>query len=142
MKFIRGNASVIKFVDSNVWLYALVANQDAHKEKTARKLTRSKNIAVSVKVVNEVCVNLIKKHNFDEAQIQKLIRSFFGRHQVIEIDRNILLNASTLRDKHSFSFWDSLIVSAALAANATTLYTEDMHDGLIVENKLKIVNPF
>jgi len=53
-----------------------------------------------------------------------------------------LLLASDLRARYPFSFWDGLIVASALAANAEILYSEDMQNGLLVENKLKIVNPF
>jgi predicted nucleic acid-binding protein len=44
--------------------------------------------------------------------------------------------------KYSLSFWDSLIVASALAANAEILYSEDMQNGLLIENKLRIINPF
>jgi predicted nucleic acid-binding protein len=53
-----------------------------------------------------------------------------------------LLQASQLRDRHSFSYWDSLIVASALAEGATVVYSEDMHSGLTVENQLQIINPF
>ena len=37
---------------------------------------------------------------------------------------------------------DSIVVASALEAGCDRLYTEDMQHGLIVENQLKIVNPF
>ena len=40
------------------------------------------------------------------------------------------------------SVYDAMIVAAALIAGCTTLYTEDMHDGLLVEGQLRLVNPF
>lgn len=142
MKSIPASGSAIEFIDSNVWLYGLATGQDARKEQIARKLIKPKQIAVSIQVINEVCLNLRKKHSFDEPEIQKLIRSFYRKHRVVEIDKSVLLTASQLRVKYSFSYWDSLIAAAALAANATILYSEDMHDGLLIENKLRIVNPF
>jgi predicted nucleic acid-binding protein len=39
------------------------------------------------------------------------------------------------------SFWDSLIVEAALTANVRELYSEDMHDGRVI-NGMRITNPF
>jgi predicted nucleic acid-binding protein len=53
-----------------------------------------------------------------------------------------MLSASELRETWQFSFWDSLIVSSALAGGAEILYSEDMSDGLSVENRLRISNPF
>lgn len=39
-------------------------------------------------------------------------------------------------------FYDSLIVASALESECTILYSEDMQPGLVIENQLKIVNPF
>ena len=44
--------------------------------------------------------------------------------------------------QYKFSYWDSLIIASALENECDTLYTEDMQDGLIIEGKLTIVNPF
>ncbi len=60
----------------------------------------------------------------------------------MSLNQEILLKASELRMKYSLSFWDSLIVASALAANAEILYSEDMQNGLLIENKLRIINPF
>ena len=35
-----------------------------------------------------------------------------------------------------------MIVASALLAGADTLYSEDMNDGLLVEDRLRIRNPF
>ncbi len=65
-----------------------------------------------------------------------------SRCSVIEFNPNIFESASDLRSRYNFSFWDGLIVACALAAEANILYSEDMQDGLVVGNKLEIVNPF
>lgn len=132
----------ICFVDSNIWLYALNVEENPQKVIIAKQITELANLVVSFQVINEVCANLLKKADFAESQIQKIIASFFADYQVVEISRRILLKASGLRTEYSLSFWDSLIVAAALAANAEILYSEDMQNGLLVENKLKIINPF
>ena len=47
-----------------------------------------------------------------------------------------------LAERYGFAVYDAMIVAAALIAGCTTLYTEDMHDGLLVEDQLRVVNPF
>ena len=71
-----------------------------------------------------------------------MIQSLYNRCQVIEFDLNLLILASDLRISYTLSFWDSLVVASALVAGAETLYSEDMHDGLIVAQKFTIINPF
>jgi predicted nucleic acid-binding protein len=71
-----------------------------------------------------------------------LIESFYAKYMVIELSKALLLKASALRVQYTFSFWDSIIVSSALHADASVLYSEDMQDGLVVENRMRIINPF
>jgi predicted nucleic acid-binding protein len=50
--------------------------------------------------------------------------------------------AQNLIGKYGFQLFDGIVVAAALEANCNILYSEDMQDGQIIENTLKIVNPF
>ena len=130
------------FLDTNVWLYAFVESQDEGKSRVAQGIIQTSEVIVSVQVINEVSINLIKKAQFDEARIQQLIASFYLRQQVIETGREVLLIASDLRSRYRFSFWDSQIIGSALVGGTAVVYSEDMADGLFVDNRLRIVNPF
>ncbi|MEA5620625.1 PIN domain-containing protein [Cronbergia sp. UHCC 0137] len=129
------------FLDSNIWIYALNQSQDIRKHQIANHLATQTGLYLSTQVINEVCVNLIKKGKFPENQIQNLIQGFYQIHHIIELDLNILLKSSTLRTKYLFSFWDSLIIASALSVNVNQLYSEDMQHGFTVEG-LQIINPF
>ena len=130
------------FVDTNIWLYAFVEGDDLRKSARAKSLLEaSRAVIVSFQVINEVCVNLIKKAQFSEPQVQQLTESFYAKY-VVEASKALLLKASALREQYAFSFWDSTIVSSALHAGASVLYSEDMQAGLVVENRVRIINPF
>lgn len=47
-----------------------------------------------------------------------------------------------LAERYQLSLYDGMIVAAALDAGCDTLWSEDMHDGLVVETQLTICNPF
>ena len=133
----------IYFIDSNIWLYAFINNsKEKQKSEIAKQIVLANNIAISTQVINEVCVNLIKKAKFSEADIQELVRDFYFNYQVIGIDSIIQLDASKLRQNYCFSYWDSLIVASALNASADIIYSEDMQDRLVVNKSLTIINPF
>ncbi len=59
-----------------------------------------------------------------------------------------LVNKTTIKKSlqvkkiYHYSYWDSLIIASALESNCSILYTEDMHEGQVIDGKLKIVNPF
>src|SRR3569832_1762862 len=97
------------FVDSNVWLYAFIAGQDTAKSATAATLLQKGSVAISVQVINEVCVNLIRNHAMPEADLRDLIESFFIKYFVVPLERHVLTHASELRERYSISFWDSSI---------------------------------
>lgn len=130
------------FVDTNVWLYAFIESDDAAKSARASGLIQQGNIRLSTQVVNEVCVNLLKKAKFSEDALRQLIDAFYTKYDVFDLQRSTFLTASDLRDGFSLSYWDSVIVASALETGAGILYSEDMQDGLLVNNQLRIVNPF
>ena len=129
-------------IDTNIWLYAFLDTGEEEKSLRAKQLFEQVEPMLSVQVVNEICVNLIKKADFPEEQITRLIQSFYEKYPIVEMDEGILLTASELRQEYSFSFCDSMVVACALAANAEILYSEDMQHGLSVRGVLKIINPF
>ncbi|MDQ3653290.1 MAG: PIN domain-containing protein [Acidobacteriota bacterium] len=131
---------MLSFIDANVWLYAFLQDQD--KSATAETVIRSSEVVISTQVINEVCVNLIRKARFDEDTVRDLIDSFYSKYRVVGISQAEQINASRLRERYGFSYWDSLIVACGLGAGAKVLYSEDLHSGLSVEGRLQIVNPF
>ncbi len=136
------------FIDSNIWLYRLLADQDPDPQEDARKrriaitLTEREGIIVSTQIINEVCSVLLRRSALNESQILDLIEDFETHCTVIELTISTLKQASNLRNNYNFSFWDSLIISTALSGGASILYSEDMQDSLLVANQLRIVNPF
>ena len=130
------------FIDTNIWLYSFIETQGREKTSIAKSIVQQEEITISTQIINEVCVNLIRKMQFPEEDIQGLIESFYERYSILEINKGILLKASELRIHHIFSFWDSLIVASALYSSTDILYSEDMQHGFVIENGLKIVNPF
>jgi len=47
-----------------------------------------------------------------------------------------------MKEKYGYSWWDSLVLSAALGNGCSILYSEDLQHKQIIENSLEIVNPF
>ena len=45
-------------------------------------------------------------------------------------------------ERYGLSVFDGLVVAAALEARCTTLWSQDMHHGLVIGEGLKALNPF
>lgn len=59
-----------------------------------------------------------------------------------EETKDVVLDALIIFNKYQLQVLDSKIASSAMHADCTILYSEDMHHGLVIENRLTILNPF
>jgi predicted nucleic acid-binding protein len=134
--------SNVHFIDTNIWLYSLLDTGEAEKTKVAQALIKSSEAIVSVQVISEVCANLVKKAKMPESEIRKFVEGIYAKHRVVELEMRVFLFASELREEYTLSFWDSLILSSAFLSGAEIIFSEDMQDGLVIRESLKIVNPF
>jgi predicted nucleic acid-binding protein len=132
----------MKFADSNIILYSLLAKQAPAKHAIAIALLKSEDIILSTQVVSEVSAVLTRKSSLSNKEIQRIAEDLYLRFPVLPIEKEDLLDAFSIRESYQFSFWDSLIVAVALRIDATVLYSEDTHDGMVVRNRLTIRNPF
>ena len=127
------------FVDSNVWIY-LFTSDDIAKNTVAKNFIANNSdsiLFVSYQIINEVA-SVLKRKGFKESHIQFVIETILDICFVQNFSKEIILMASELREKHSISYWDSLVVSAANAAKCNVLVSEDMqHDQIINGTTIK-----
>jgi len=61
---------------------------------------------------------------------------------VSEVGTLMVVKALELRDHYNYSYWDSLLIAMALLNDCQQLYSEDMQHDQLIENKIRIINPF
>jgi predicted nucleic acid-binding protein len=127
------------FFDSNILLY--VASGDDVKADRAEGLLAAGGV-ISVQVLNEITSVARRKMRLSWSQAReflRLVRSFLEvRPVTIEIHEAGLDYA----ERYGLGLYDAFIVAAAIEAGCETLWSEDMHDGLLIDGKLRIINPF
>ena len=134
------------FLDSNVFVY-LFDNTDAIKRRTAEELVRvgleRGTATISFQVVQELLNVVTRKFEtpatLDEAQ--RLVDTVLVPLWSVMPMQALYHRALDIHVRHQLSFYDALIVAAALAAGCTRLYTEDLQHGQRIEG-LTIENPF
>jgi predicted nucleic acid-binding protein len=89
------------FIDTNIWLYAFIQIDDERKSIAAKSVIQKPDVVVSIQVINEVCVNMLRKAALPEKDIQALIIAFYEKYTVTDVDKVTLLKASELREKYS-----------------------------------------
>ena len=127
------------FFDSNVLLYML--SEDMDKANRAEVLLAGGG-TISVQVLNEMSNAAIRKLGMSWSQVGTLLEPVRALCRIEPLTEDTYGLGARLAVRYQFSVYDAMIVAAALLAGADTLYSEDMHDGLLVEGRLRIRNPF
>ncbi len=134
----------VKFVDTNILIYAhdLDAGDRHHAaRRIIEYLWNSGYGALSTQVLNEFYVNITQKipAPLAPAEARALIEPYLSWH-VETPGREAVLEASEIQERYTLSFWDALIVHAAIRSRADTLFTEDLNTNQLIEG-VRIVNP-
>ena len=127
-----------EFADTNVVLYLL---DDGPKAERAEEIL-GQGPRISVQVLNEAMVNCRRKAGLSWEDTGAFLEGIKSLCPVEDLTIQTHQVGRALAAKYQLSVYDAMIVSAALIAGCTTLWTEDMHDGLLVEDRLRVVNPF
>ncbi len=128
------------FVDSNILLYLIDKSSAIKKQKVENLL--SPEFLISTQVVAENISVCLKKIKLDKATTFDFARKLLSRFQTVVITPEILLKSFDISTLYQLSSWDSIIIATAMVSHCNIVYSEDMQDGLVIENTLTIRNPF
>ena len=132
------------FFDTNILVYS-VDEGEPEKLKIASELVEEHlvegNGMLSVQVLREFYSASRKlSRPLSDEQAREMVRNFSTFRTLAE-DARMVLGAIGISREHMISFWDALIVEAALAGGADRLLTEDLQHGQEIEG-LRVENPF
>ena len=128
-----------EFLDSNVLVYAFTT--DARASVAQGLLARG--CSLNLQILNEFANVARRKLGMSWTQLCDAladIRTLCPTVHPLTID----IHSDALRhaQRHGFSIFDALVVAAALHAGCSTLWSEDMQHGLMIDKLLRILNPF
>lgn len=127
-----------EFADTNVVLYLL---DDGPKADRAERVL-AQGPRISVQVLNETLVNCRRKAGLSWEET----RDFLGGVQAVCPVEDLTVQTHevgrALAERYGLSIYDAMIVASALIAGCTTLWSEDMQDGVVIEGQLRVSNPF
>lgn len=129
------------FIDTNILVYAKIDDgQDKHKLALDFINSNESEIIISAQVLNELYIAIYKFFKNDSST-RNALNSLITDCRVAPITLQTSQVAWEIKEKHKFSYWDSLIISSALENECEFLYTEDLQDGQIINSRLTIKNP-
>ena len=136
----------LAFFDTNVFVYEWDA-ADPRKQRVARELVRealrTQRACISTQVVQE-CLNVLLhkgRVTLPPDAVQLYLEAVLAPLVRVGASVPLYQHALALRSRWALSFYDALIVAAALAAGCDRLLTEDLQHGQRIET-LVVENPF
>jgi len=138
-------ASGRMFVDTNVLLYAHDASE-TEKQPIARALLEGlwadRSGVLSTQVLQEFYVVATRKFKppMRRSEARELV-ALYATWPVVQVDVELILDATALEERAQLSFWDALIVEAARRGGAARIVSEDLQDGRRIAN-IAIEDPF
>jgi predicted nucleic acid-binding protein len=134
------------FLDTNIFVYALPANPSGKKARAAEIVDRaigSGRGVTSYQVVQEFLSVAFRRFtpSMTFAEAEQYLAATFQPLLVVHSSYSLYMEALTLSRRHSLSWYDSLIISAASESQCRILYSEDLQHGQSFGD-LKVQNPF
>jgi predicted nucleic acid-binding protein len=134
------------FLDTNIFVYSFDENapqKSARASELIRQAVRSRNGIVSYQVVQEFFNVALRRfaHPMTAAEAEQYLTTTFRPLMAVNSSAALFAEALRLNANHSLSWYDSVILAAAIEGGADVLYSEDFQHGQKFEN-LRIENPF
>lgn len=127
------------FFDTNILVYAMI---DGPRCAAATALL-AEGGAIGVQSLNEFTAVALRKFGFSFEQITASVQAITTlTGEPLPLTYAVHETGRHLAERYRFSVYDAMLLAAALAAGCQKFYSEDLHDGLLVERQLRIVNPF
>jgi predicted nucleic acid-binding protein len=127
------------FFDTNVLLY--IASGDPAKADRAERIVADGG-TISVQVLNEIAHVARRKMRLSWMETHAFLSMIRGLLPVRPITVEIHETGLAIAERYGLSTYDAMIAAAALDADCDTLWSEDRQDGLTIDDRLRIVNPF
>ena len=132
------------FFDSNILIY-FADGADPQKQQIAENLIKNAVIndtgVISTQSLQEFFAATTRKLLCSKEKAKEYIENFSESFTVEQVSVPLILKAINISIKNQFSFWDSLILAAAIQTGCIICYSEDLTNGQIVDG-VKILNPF
>ena len=130
------------FFDTNIFIYSYTDLVPDKQKKAQLLIKKNAERIISTQVLHEFVSAFRKKMKAEWAEIESSFIQIKNLCVVHINDVGTAEHAIELAKKNSISYYDALMVAAALECNCTVLYSEDMRDGQVFEKTLTVVNPF
>jgi predicted nucleic acid-binding protein len=129
------------FIDTNIFIY-IQRTDEPDKTRIAERAIDFFDCVASTQVLNEICNILTRKFPSPKEEVSRVLDSIKESCIIQTVTNDFPEKALDYHFRYSISYYDALMIAAAVESHCKYLISEDMQDGLIIDGKLQIVNIF
>ena len=130
-------------LDTNILVYADAADDPAKQRRAVTLITSLRQAGTAVlctQVLQEYVNVALRKLRLPLALIRERL-AFYRRFEVVPTSADLIAGALDLHVLHSLSFYDAMILQAAVVSGCQRVLSEDMQHGATLGG-VRIENPF
>jgi predicted nucleic acid-binding protein len=134
---------VRSFLDTNILVYADAGDEPIKQQRALSLISehrRARSGVISTQVLQEYVNVALRKLGLPAALVRERL-SFYARFEVVTTTSALIADALDLHVLRGVSFYDALIVQAAIGSGCALLLSEDLQDGAVIAG-VRVANPF
>jgi len=130
------------FLDTNILVY-LYSENEPEKRNAACQALNNYDCVTSIQALNEASNVWVRKFGWSGEKIKAHLDNIETVcDEIMLIQKKTIIKAVDLKDQYGYSYYDCLMLASALEYKCNVILTEDMSNGQIIDDEMKIINPF
>lgn len=122
----------MRFLDTNILFYSIsTLLKEAPKAAIAREILRSRDLVLSVQVLQEFYVQATRQSRADHLSHEEALAFIrtWKRFSIVDVTLSLFDEAVKVKMRYQLSYWDAAIIAAARQAGCAEVLSEDMNAG-------------
>ena len=130
------------FLDTNVVVY-LYSEKEPGKRRSAHAILDNYNCLISIQCLKEASNVWYKKFGWTGDFIKKHLDNLeLVFDEILPLSKATIYAAIDIKEEYHYSFYDCIMLASALMGKCEIIFSEDMSDGQLIRNSLRISDPF
>lgn len=127
------------FVDTNILIYSI---GNVIPKKIISVNLMCKNAVISTQIITESANVMSRKLKYGYSEIRSITDKFAEEMNLHIITHHTIRTSFDIAERYGYSYYDSQVIASALESACAILYSEDLQHNQLIENRLRIINPY
>lgn len=134
-------------IDTNIFLYSVDDDEPTKQLRALALIEQMESSSTPVVMLWQVAAEYlaglrrwVRSGKLQPDLVETKLEELLALYDLVVPTRDVLGISLSLSSKYMLSHWDSMLLAACTNAGVSTLYSEDLADGMAYES-VRVVNP-